>query len=159
MINEIRLQGAAAASDGMPPELVPVALESEPEPQLNLSLGESSGETKRRAGPDHRAIAEDRAWFQSMHVEWRSKRGADDIVYAGVVGTVGQVKSLRCELKRCLLMKLKGAAEAHIEIVVVGAHTGIATVCRRAVVGEVTVAVDVGAGEKVKGMSAVVVED
>src|SRR5271168_1419730 len=101
------------------------ALESEPKPELDLALGERCRETERRARPGHCPIAKDRAWFQSVHVERRSKCGADDIVHAGVVGTVSQVKCFRGELKRGLLAQLEGAAEAHIEIVEVGANTGI----------------------------------
>ena len=136
-----------------------MVLEGQPHAELDFTLWESGCKTKRSTRPDHCPIAKNRAWFQAVHCEWWSNRGADDIVHAGVVSAVGQVKSFRGELKRGLFIQFEGAAEPQVEIIVVRANTGIAAVSRRAVVGEVTVAVDVCTGEKIKGMAAVVVED
>src|SRR5260370_15189233 len=94
-----------------------------------------------------------------MHAEWRSEGGADDIVDAGVVGAVGKVKSLRGELEGCLLPQFERAAEAPVELVVVGAKSGVASGAARPVVGEMSHTIDVPARNQTKGLAAVQLEN
>src|SRR5260221_13867561 len=72
---------------------------------------------------------------------------------------VREVKCFRGELQGSFLAQFEGAAEAQIEVVIVGTTSAIARRARRAVVGEMTITIDVRAGEEIKGMAAVVVKD
>ena len=94
-----------------------------------------------------------------MNIERWSKRCADNVVDAGVVGAICDVESFRGEVQAVLVAESECPAKSHIEISIVGSQAGVARRRRRPIVGKVTVAIDVGAGKQIERVSAVVAED
>jgi hypothetical protein len=80
-----------------------------------------------------------------VHIEWRGRSGADDVVYARVVCPICDVKSFREELKTVPVAELENTAHTHIESGVVRSKPCISSSAGRTVVGKMIVAIDVGA--------------
>jgi len=93
------------------------------------------------------------------HVERRGEGCPYDIVHAGIVGVVCEVECFRSKLQGSFLAYLKGAAEAHVEVVIARPKAAIPRRTWWTVVGEMTITIDVRTGEKIKGMAAVVIKD
>src|SRR5207247_8754593 len=94
-----------------------------------------------------------------MNVKWRSKSSAHNIVYAGIVRPVRDVESFSRESQTALFANFENSAQAHVERCVIGTQATVPWSSRRTIVGEMIVAVDVGASQKVRGMTAVVADD
>ena len=119
-------------------------------PQLYFTFCIGCGKTQRLAGRERSS---------TVNIERWSKRRADNVVDAGVVGAICDVESFRGEVQAVLVAESECPAQTHIEIRIVGSQAGVARRRRRAIVGKVTVAIDVGPGEQIERVSAVVAED
>src|SRR5260370_11995986 len=137
-------------------------LESQAQPQLDLARQECRSKTQRLAWRERRA---------SVHVErgitrgacacdrtWRSnaEKRVHLIVHTRKVCMVGDVEALRRKLQFCLLANLMLPAQAHVEIDVFRAKSGVTTGSDRTLIGGVIVAVDLATGQQVEWMATVV---
>src|SRR5215831_4487789 len=91
-----------------------------------------------------------------MCVKRRSKSSTHNIVHAGIVRPVCEVKPLRCKPQRVPLAELEGAAQAQVESGVVWAQAAVAWSSGGTVISEMIVSIDVCPSQQIKGMTAVV---
>src|ERR1700761_918639 len=122
----------------------------QPQPQLYFPLSISCGKTQGLAG---------REFGSTVDIEGRSKGRSDNVVNAGIVGAIGDVEPFRGEVQAVLIADPENPAQTHVEINIVGSQTGVARRRRRPIVGEVTIAVDVGPGEQIERVPAVVADN
>jgi hypothetical protein len=94
-----------------------------------------------------------------VYVKWRSESSAHDIVHAGIVRPVRDVESLSRESQTNLFANFENSAQAHVERCVIGTQAAIPRNPGRTIIGEMIVAIDVGAGLQIKRMAAVVADD
>src|SRR5580700_2342267 len=120
-------------------------LEGKAHSELNLARGERRRESQGLVGIKIRV---------AVNIKGCGKIRTDHVVHTGVVGVVGQVETFRGKHKRRLLAKFERAAQAQIEIGKARAESSVAASAGRAIVGEVSVAVDVRARQKIEGMTA-----
>src|SRR5216683_4719875 len=130
---------------------IATCLEGEPQAELDFSLREYRSEAQGLAR---------RKSTRSLHVECgesrcQTEKWAHLIVHTGKVGMVGDVEALGGKLQFCLLANFMLPAQAHIEIDVVRAKSGVATGSERTFIGVVIVAVDLTAGQQIERMSTV----
>src|SRR5215472_3919320 len=92
-------------------------------------------------------------------MEWRGENRAHDVVYARIVGAVGDVESFRRKVQNAEFAQFEGAAQTQIENRVVGTETAIARSSGGTVVGEMIVAVNIRARQEIKRMATVVAND
>ena len=91
-----------------------------------------------------------------MYAEWRSKGRAHNIVDPRKVCPVCDVESLRCKSQSAPLAEFEASAQAHVEDGIIGTDAAVARGARGTIIGEMIVAINVRAGQQIKGMAAVV---
>ena len=94
-----------------------------------------------------------------MYAEWRPKGGSDDVVHTRIVCPVGEVKSFRDDLKLVPVGECDRTTHPHIETDVVRSNPAIPSGARWPVIGEMTIAIDIGASQQIKRMAAVVADN
>src|SRR5205807_6384847 len=82
--------------------------------------------------------------------------GTHNIVNPDIVRAIRQVKSFRRESQRKVLADFDSTHQSHVERRVIRTKPAIARGARRAVIGEMIVSINVGAGQKIKRMPTVV---
>src|SRR5260370_20571808 len=127
-------------------------LESQAQPKLDLALRECRSKAQGRAR---------RKSARSMHVKRGEPRSQTEerahlIIYAGKVRMICDVESLGRELQFCLLADFMLPTQAHVEIGVGRAKSGITTGSDRTFVSGVIVSVDLAACQQVERMSTIV---
>src|SRR5271155_503945 len=132
---------------GLPPVIGNEILKVEPHAELNLTLRKRRREAERLARGKRRG---------SVHVERRSERRTDDVVHARIIRPVRDIESFRQQLQSVPLADFESPAEPHIEINQVWTDAAVARRAWRAIVREVIILVDIGPGQKIERMSAVV---
>lgn len=129
-------------------------LENETRTELDLALGVIGSE---RQGS---SAGSDCGWRdESVRMRCASIACANDIIHAGVVGAVCQVKRFGHELNAVMIAETNASAKPQIEGEVIRAETSVTADADGPVVGGMMIAIDVGTGEKIERMSTVVSED
>src|ERR1039458_5766750 len=126
------------------------ASEHEAHAELDLALGEGGGEGQRGAGCSRSSTHKGRARSNPLHIERRGREPeerADLVVYAGIVCPVRDVESFRRKLQVRLLAQFVPPGQAHVEVEVVGAETGVARGSDGTFIGDVIVAVHLSSGQ------------
>ena|SRR5438105_9938934 len=91
-----------------------------------------------------------------MYVEWRSEGSAHYVVDSRKVRPIRDVESFRCKSQSAPLAKFEGSPQTHVEDGIIGTDAAVARSARRTIIGEMIVAINVRAGQQIKGMAAVV---
>src|SRR5579859_5481943 len=108
-------------------------LEADAKAELELAHRESRGEAQRRARRKRRA---------AFHVKSvTDHRPPDDVIDAGKVGAVRQVKAFRQQLQVGPFTHLEAAGDAHVKVHEVRTQTGVARSADGAVIGGMAIAI------------------
>jgi hypothetical protein len=142
----------------------PATLEAEANTELDLALGERGGERQRSARRIRPSTRQGSTGANSVHVKcgeaWRkTKQRTYFIVHAGEVRPVSEVESLRRDLHIRPFAHFVLPGQPGVEVVIIGAKTGVARRPNGPLIRCVIVTVNFSPCEQIKRMSAVVTEN